>query len=111
MKWLKLDCVNQRTWSLAVPQRAGVYVVIGDGRAVYVGSSTRLRDRLTAHQLGWKELRPLKFKYKTPWGIFDSLQVKYRLSVRFGDWAMRELRLIDRLRPVGNVRFPVRERR
>ncbi len=35
----------------------------------------------------------------TPWGQFNRVVVKVKTSYRYGDWAMRELRLIRRLKP------------
>ena len=84
-----------------LPIGAGVYVVLIDGKPVYVGQSQRLRARFYEHQFrhGFgKEII-------TPWGDFSNAQsivVKCKESRRMGDWAMWEIRLIHRLKPMFN---------
>jgi hypothetical protein len=69
------------------PVAAGIYVLIEDGQAVYVGQSRDLRHRLSCHM--------------PPEGTV----IKVKTSRRYGDWLMDELRLIRRLRPRRNVRL------
>lgn len=100
------------------PAAAGCYVVLCDPKfdpvlgkppgtcVLYVGQSTNLRARFRQHALSVPQM-PAKFRHlpypagftSTPWGVFENVRVKYRPSVRYGDWAMVELRLIRRLRP------------
>ncbi len=77
------------------PPRPGCYAIYLDGRLVYVGSTQSLRDRLTTYRIR----EGYGGGYLTPWGQFDSVRIKVRRSVRFGDWAMYELRMIRRLKP------------
>lgn len=84
-------------WDLpAVP---AVYALVLDGRVMYVGQSTNLFRRFNAYRM--------RLAYSdgtlTPWGqVPGELVLKYSPSRRYGDWAMRELRLIRRLRPAWN---------
>lgn len=76
----------------------GVYVIFGDGAVVYVGSSTHVAGRLKEHGL-----RRCHSGVTTPWGTFECVLVKVAYTRRFGDWLMREARLIHRLNPTGNT--------
>lgn len=80
----------------------GVYVAIGDGEVQYVGSSRNIRQRLTGRlpRLHYSESGRVT---RTVWGDFDDFQLKVRYSKKYGDWLMRELRLIRRLRPIHNA--------
>lgn len=96
----------------SIPSAPGCYVVYADDRLIYVGSTHDLHQRITNHRF--------RYCYSefviTPWfppGSTNSgrqpipfncrrLTVKYRPSVRYGDWAMVELRLIRRLQPLFN---------
>ncbi|MNL72991.1 hypothetical protein D3C87_1983930 [compost metagenome] len=69
-----------------------------DGILVYVGQTTNLRSRLSSHQIRLTYTRSIH----TKWGFCKALHIKVSPSRRHGDWAMRELRLIKRLRPVHN---------
>jgi excinuclease UvrABC nuclease subunit len=93
--WVTADPTEY--WKLpAVP---AVYAVTLNGRVVYVGQSTNLFKRFNAYRM--------RMAYGegtlTPWGqVVGIVAMKYSRSRRFGDWAMRELRLIRRLRPEWN---------
>jgi hypothetical protein len=95
-KWVRLDFENT---SLRIPAQPACYAVYMDGALAYVGQSRNLRSRIAAHHLrdGYAN------NFHTPWGSCRALLVKARFSDKFGDWAMRELRLIKRLRPPQNV--------
>lgn len=87
-----------------VPAAAGVYVIFIDGVAVYVGQSANIRGRLQQHRFNWG----YDGEIKTPWASYESdrkLTGRAKISRRFGDWAMWELRLIRRLRPAFNGTF------
>jgi len=65
------------------------YVVYSaDGALLYVGQTLNLRDRFSAH--------------KTAGSFSPDARLKVRFGTRYGDWAMREARLIYRLRPPMN---------
>lgn len=104
-RWTAFD---PRQW-LFVPARPGVYAIYLGGEVVYIGQSANLRNRLQGHYI-----RPGYAKnIRTPWGDFPSdvpLLGKAKITKRFGDWAMWELRLIERLRPVFNKTFVNKQR-
>lgn len=84
-----------------LPNKPCVYAVYFDGRLVYVGQTNRLQNRFCEHKFrhGYgKEII-------TPWGDVPGttrVTIKVGFSIRYGDWAMREIRLIHRLKPVLN---------
>lgn len=97
-KWLRFDPLK----ASQMPPAPACYAIYIDGRLVYVGQTVDLRNRFHLHNF--------RFGYKpgviTPWGDVPHgtpLLVKARLSERIGDWAMREVRLIRRLKPLHNV--------
>lgn len=90
-------------YSHVFPDEPGVYAIYFGREVVYVGQSNNLRVRIARHHL-----RPGYAKnYHTPWGDIPHQDVtcKYRVSRRLGDWAMWEIRLIDRLQPRFNKTF------
>jgi excinuclease UvrABC nuclease subunit len=98
--WFKIDPFNVMT----APALAGVYVLLIDGKVVYVGQSTDLRSRLRSYRIRHGYGRGFHCK----WGAYpsaDALTIKVKISQRHGDWAMWELRLIHRLRPELNQRM------
>ena len=94
--WSLFDAVAD---DLIFPQRPCVYVVYLDGVLTYIGQTINLRERMQRHAIRWG-YRPLLI---TPWGRAERAIVKAGWPRKYGDWAMRELRLIKRLRPTGNV--------
>lgn len=77
------------------------YVILSDGVAIYVGQTMNLKKRLRQHQI-----RPsygLAGDAHTPWGPLPNVTIKANFGRKFGDWAMRELRLIYRLKPRFNA--------
>lgn len=103
-RWVSFDPVYPRS----LPRAPGVYVILLDGVAVYVGQSADVRGRLNAHNI-----RPgYGGELITPWKIVTPapalIEGRAKLSRRFGDWAMWELRLIRSLRPRFNVSFASR---
>lgn len=92
--------VYKDAWLPRFPHAPGVYVVFGDGQLLYVGSSTDLYKRIVhGHCIGVRGYGGL---ITTPWGKFKNVCIKCRVSKRYGDWAMREVRLIHRLNPPFN---------
>ena len=92
-----------------MPAAAGVYAIYIGGELVYVGQSVDVQNRFHGHNL--------RFGYSpcilTPWGeypINTPITVKVKLSRRRGDWAMWEIRLIHRLRPIFNRQYLGRRR-
>lgn len=93
-RWSTYDCIP------VLPRAPGVYAIYLDGRLAYIGQTVDLRNRLAEHRLrdGYAK------NVHTEWGTFKTLVLKISLSRGYGDWAMRELRLIRRLRPWANRR-------
>ena len=78
------------------PAAPACYVVYIDGRLGYIGQTNNLRRRMAGHGI---DISRYSDSYRTPWGTARQIHIKANFGVRFGDWAMRELRLIRRLRP------------
>jgi excinuclease UvrABC nuclease subunit len=92
--WVSIEATS---WH-GLPPQPGVYVIFFDREPVYVGQSNNLRVRFARHAFRYGYAKNIH----TPWGaIDDSIKVtcRYRLSRRYGDWAMWELRLIKTLQP------------
>lgn len=91
-----------RSYSIrpVLPRSPGVYAIYLDGRLAYIGQSVDLRNRLSEHRIR----QGYDHNVHTDWGTFKTMQIKISFSRRYGDWAMRELRLIRRLRPWANRR-------
>lgn len=87
-----------------IPAGPGVYVFIRDGRVVYVGQSVSLRARLTNYRPTY--LGPPNYGEAAIGWKYHPIQrgcvLKISESKRWGDWLMRELRLIRRLKPEHN---------
>jgi excinuclease UvrABC nuclease subunit len=83
-----------------------VYVVYGDGRLLYIGQSMDVQKRIDSHDIRYGYSN----KIHTPWGSYDQVKIKVRYSSKYGDWAMRELRLIKRIQPPFNCVGSVRKR-
>ncbi len=95
--------------TLDAPAKPAVYVFYIGGEPVYIGQTANLRNRLSNHRIRHGYARNIV----TPWlTVRDDVSVygKAKITKRFGDWAMWELRLIKRLRPMFNGTF-VNERR
>jgi len=107
-RWKRHNFNNFESWQ-TIPSSPGCYVVYGDGQVIYVGESTDLRRRIVSNH----EIRFARYTnfIESPWGKFTDLYVKVRESVRYGDWAMIELRLIKRLQPPHNCKGSTRPRR
>lgn len=94
MGWTK--CCNFKE----IPHASGCYAIFNEGRPIYIGQSENLRTRLRGHRL-----------LQTEKGFMqEDNRVEVRIRVIFapGDWLRREWRLIRRLRPINNARWPDR---
>lgn len=100
------------------PALAACYAIFGDGELLYVGSTECLAARTRGHKIQFQQViraadgggATRLNVVSTPWGDFKNVTIKYRPAVKFGDWAMVELRLIRRLQPRGNTRGIIRTR-
>ena len=89
-----------------VRHEPGVYAIYVEGDLSYIGQSIDIAKRLSGHvnfarYSDWIE---------TPWGRFKDVFVKVSYSKKYGDWAMRELRLIKSIRPKFNCAYSIRPR-
>lgn len=85
-----------------IPPTGGVYAVFAGRKLLYVGETENLHKRIVwGHCIrctgysGW---------ITTPWGEFQHVSVRFRVSRKYGEWAMAERRLIRRLQPQFNRR-------
>jgi excinuclease UvrABC nuclease subunit len=103
-RWIKFwwDDVN-----LNVTHDPGVYVIYLDGVISYVGQSSDISKRLKTHI----QIAHYSSMCVTPWGRYRDVFVKVSYSKKYGDWAMRELRLIKKLQPQYNCVHSVRHRK
>lgn len=97
-RWFQFDPLRG-DWPPAVP---GVYVFLVPGQVLYVGSGVDIRARVKSHMRSTPSTR----RFASWWNCED-LYGKWSPSVRRGDWAMREIRLIRRLRPASNSQHNV----
>jgi hypothetical protein len=79
-----------------VAEAAGVYAIYKNGTLRYVGSTTNLRGRLYGH------CRRLGLCGDYGYVPESNHYAKVSFSKREGDWLMRELRLIQKLKPAWN---------
>lgn len=105
--WVRVDPVHAVLNS--IPRVPGVYAIYFDDELVYIGQSNDMGARLVRHAIRYGYAGNIH----TPWGsIPDTVNVtaKIKKSRVRGDWAMWEIRLIERLSPRFNRTF-VRARR
>lgn len=85
LRWIEFNPLGP------LPNYPCCYVVQLDGVSIYVGQTLGLRGRMHDHRPWLKTLN-------------GRLRIKVRFAERYGDWAMREARLIRRLSPEFNRR-------
>lgn len=84
-----------------LPVAACVYAVYFDSKLVYIGQTRNLRNRFAGHAFRYSYGKTIY----TPWCEIENdvrITIKAKFSERLGDWAMWEIRLIDRLNPEFN---------
>lgn len=89
-KWIAFDGGVQ-----IVPRKPACYAIYLNGTLSYIGQCGDLAKRLSAHGIRL----PYGGGVITKWGAFQQVVIKARFGDKLGDWAMREIRLIDRLQP------------
>lgn len=101
-KWKSFDHDNDTEW-MTIPAVPACYVIYLDGQLGYIGQTTDLKKRLNdGHSINWARYSS---RVENPWTRNCShLLVKAHFGTMYGDWAMRELRLIRRLQPPHNRR-------
>jgi hypothetical protein len=103
-KWIKYNFNHNGKWrAKRIP---GVYVMYIDRKLAYVGQSVNILHRLECHRFRWMP----DGRLQTRWGYYKKAFIKVKYSQQFGEWAMLEARLIQRLQPYlnqkGNRLFP-----
>lgn len=99
-RWVAFDPIN----GFDMPSAPAVYAVYFGPELVYIGQTSDLRARFSRHRFSHAPGGGTS----TPWGWLHAdsrVVVKAKLSRRYGDWAMIELRLLRRLRPRLNSQF------
>ena len=99
MAWELFDLMKGRQ---KMPYTPGVYAVYFDNDLVYIGSTNNLKNRFSGHAFRYGYAKNIV----TPWQELDdkvTITVKYKQTKKLGEWAMREVRLIHRLRPLFNT--------
>lgn len=97
-KWKPFELYPVRS---KLPESPCVYAVYFDGKLVYVGQTNRLSNRFSGHAFRHSYGKEII----TPWCEVPAgtkISIKARFSEKLGDWAMREIRLISRLKPLHN---------
>lgn len=88
-RWIRWD-----PYGSFLPKRPCCYVLFVNGIAVYVGQTMNLRARIQAHKTDGM-LKRLGT---------EGVTMKAHFGYRYGDWLMREARLILKLQPIHNQR-------
>lgn len=108
-RWQEIDCCISAFGYADIPAEPGVYVILCGEDVLYVGQSKNLRVRIPHHRIS----RGYAKNIRTPWGEYQDnppIRCKVKTSRRLGDWALLEIRLIHRLRPLFNSTYqPKRE--
>jgi hypothetical protein len=98
-KWKKFGFFPKKS---IFPNKPCVYAVYFDDDLVYIGQSNSLSNRFSGHAFRYGYSKVIH----TPWqDIADStrIDIKAKFSERLGDWAMWEIRLIRRIKPIFNT--------
>mgnify|MGYP000202116532 CR=1 FL=1 len=106
MSW---KCYNLMEDISKMPSVAGVYAIYLNQKLIYIGSSNNLRNRFSGHSFRYSYGKT----FITPWievPSSDTMIVKFKPTKKQGEWAMREIRLIQRLRPIFNTHHKGRKK-
>ena len=105
MSWIKIDLIESM---LKLPVTRCCYAIYFDGDLKYIGSTSNLRNRFCGHSIRHGYAKNIH----TPWGDFSNttkIELKYKASIKYGDWLMIEARLIKRLQPEFNRKLKGRK--
>lgn len=83
-------------------RRPGCYVIYGDGKLLYIGQSINVRNRIKTYDIHYARDFKICFTLKGRDLKFNTFAIKVCYSKKVGDWAMQEIRLINRLKPEYN---------
>jgi excinuclease UvrABC nuclease subunit len=98
MAWQSINLMEERN---KLPNSPATYVIYFNNDMVYIGSSKDIRNRFSGHGFRYGYARNII----TPWHeIHDSVAItlKYKITKKMGEWSMREIRLIHKLKPLFN---------
>jgi len=98
MAWQSINLMEQRN---KLPNAPATYVIYFDGDMVYIGSSKDIRNRFSGHAFRYNYGKEII----TPWQEIPNtvaITLKYKTTKKIGEWSMREIRLIYRLKPLFN---------
>lgn len=90
-----------------LPEVPACYAVYLNGQLAYIGQTGNLYKRFASYKIRFSWGASII----TPWGNHETVEVKFRPSIKYGDWAMIELRLIKRLQPPQNCAGSTKKRR
>lgn len=96
--------LNYLTNRLKLPVVACCYCIYINDDLVYIGSTNDLRNRFSGHSFRHGYAK----NYHTPWCDYNlpiKIMIKYKPSLKYGDWLMIEARLIRKIRPVFNKKL------
>jgi excinuclease UvrABC nuclease subunit len=85
-----------------LPNKPCVYAIYFGNDLVYVGQSNSLSNRFSGHAFRFGYAKNIH----TPWQdlpMSTTIRIKAKFSEKLGDWAMWEIRLIRRLKPIHNT--------
>lgn len=87
-----------------LPAKPCVYAVYFDDELVYIGQTNSLRNRFSGHAFRYGYSKCII----TPWQevpMSVKIEIKAKFSEKIGDWAMWEIRLIRKLKPIFNSHY------
>ena len=103
-RWIKCDAIDKEN----IPKNPGVYCIYFQNiqmlksgkkhKIIYIGSSSKIRYRLEFYGF---QLMYSNWSYKSKFGI-GNFFIKYKISKKYGDWLMDEVRLIRKIQPKFN---------
>jgi hypothetical protein len=96
--WIVIDYDKNALAWIEMTTGGGCYAIYCDKRLVYIGQAGNVRKRISSYRIQYGYSSSIY----TPWGTCLNVVIKISKSRRYGDWAMKELRLIRRLKPVFN---------
>lgn len=98
-KWKKFGLFPEKS---GFPNKPCVYCVYFDDDLVYIGQTNSLSNRFSGHSFRYGYGRNII----TPWATLSDdvkIDIKAKFSERLGDWAMWEIQLIRRIKPIFNT--------
>lgn len=105
-KWFKFELFPKKQ-TQPLPSKPCVYAVYFDEQLVYIGQTNRLSNRFSGRRFRYSYANEII----TPWCEVSGdtrITIKARFSERYGDWAMWEIRLINRIKPLFNTHHKIR---